>query len=166
MILSENRKPTFPDHARGRHNAATPVKIARAITAKFSGLASPPVSQAAGQSGFLAEHDLFGKPVPTHGSSPRACFSGSCPQSADGKRARAAAEPSPASAKIWTIAPKPAASSPTNRESPRRSAPSMSWLEVMVLAEVIAKISDFLLETMGFGDVSVPDLYRCALQYI
>ena len=28
------------------------------------------------------------------------------------------------------------------------------------------EISDFLLETRGFGDVSVPVLYRCALQYI
>ena len=27
---------------------------------------------------ILVEHDLFGKPVPVHGSSPRASFSGSC----------------------------------------------------------------------------------------
>src|SRR5580698_8142852 len=65
-------------------------------------------------------------------------------------------------------ASKPAASSPTNRDSPCRNTPSMVLrLKGRVRAVVITIISDFLLETMGFGDVSVPFLISlCVAIYL
>ena len=54
-------------------------------------------------------------------------------------------------------------------DEPRKPAPE-SAVDVVAGSHGAGRghgeISDFLLETMGFGDVSVPVLYRCALQYI